>query len=106
VTLSKEMLRRRDSFILETTLAGNGAFVRLREAKLAGYRTLLVYIALRTAELHIERVRLRVAQAATTFLILTSGAGTSVACSALPRRCGWPMRQSFSTIQASDQSAC
>ncbi|MCC6537709.1 MAG: AAA family ATPase [Bryobacterales bacterium] len=62
VTGSKDLLRRRESFILETTLAGNGALARLREAKLAGYRTLLVYLALRTAELHIERVRLRVSQ--------------------------------------------
>ncbi len=62
VARSKALLRRRENFILETTLAGNGALARLHEAKSAGYRTLLVYIALRTAELHIERVRLRVSQ--------------------------------------------
>lgn len=34
----------------------------MRDAKQAGYRTLLIYVALADPELHIERVRLRVSQ--------------------------------------------
>jgi len=58
----KAMLDKRESFTLETTLAGHGAISILREAKRIGYRTVLVYVALGDAELHIERVRLRVSQ--------------------------------------------
>src|SRR5271154_4392590 len=50
------------SFTLETTLAGHGAVGIMRQAKKAGYKTFLVYVALGDPELHIERVRLRVAQ--------------------------------------------
>jgi predicted ABC-type ATPase len=50
------------SFTLETTLAGHGAMGILRQAKSAGYQTVLVYVSLGDPELHIERVRLRVSQ--------------------------------------------
>ena len=50
------------SFTLETTLAGNGALATLRKAKSRGYRTYVCFVALRTPELHIERVRSRVMQ--------------------------------------------
>jgi predicted ABC-type ATPase len=56
------LLDTRLSFTLETTLAGHGAMSIMREAKKAGYKTILVYVALGDPELHIERVRLRVAQ--------------------------------------------
>jgi predicted ABC-type ATPase len=56
------LLADHTSFILETTLAGHGAVGILRQAKRAGYRTLLVYVSLGDPELHIERVRLRVSQ--------------------------------------------
>jgi len=46
----------------ETTLAGHGAMGIMRRAKTAGYQTALVYVSLGDPELHIERVRLRVAQ--------------------------------------------
>jgi len=59
---SRFLVGQRDSFILESTLAGHGAITLMGEAKQAGYRTLLVYVALGDPELHIERVRLRVAQ--------------------------------------------
>jgi predicted ABC-type ATPase len=59
---SRRFLDRRESFVLESTLAGHGALSLLREARKAGYRTLVVYVALGDPELHIERVRLRVAQ--------------------------------------------
>jgi predicted ABC-type ATPase len=58
----RTLLDKRESFTLESTLAGHGALSLMRGAKNAGYRTLLVYVALRDPELHIERVRLRVAQ--------------------------------------------
>ncbi|MEO5923560.1 MAG: AAA family ATPase [Bryobacteraceae bacterium] len=50
------------SFVVESTLAGHGAIAVMRRAKDAGYRTLLVYVALGDPELHVERVRLRVTQ--------------------------------------------
>jgi predicted ABC-type ATPase len=58
----RQLLVGRQSFTLETTLAGHGAISIMREAKSAGYRTFLVYVALGDPELHIERVRLRVSQ--------------------------------------------
>ncbi len=58
----RTLLDSRESFTLESTLAGHGALSLMRGAKNAGYRTLLVYVALGDPELHIERVRLRVAQ--------------------------------------------
>ena len=58
----RTLLKNRESFILESTLAGHGALSLMRAAKRAGYRTLLVYVALGDPELHIERVRLRVSQ--------------------------------------------
>jgi predicted ABC-type ATPase len=50
------------SFTLETTLAGHGAIAIMKEARKAGYRIVLVYVALKDPELHIERVRLRVSR--------------------------------------------
>jgi predicted ABC-type ATPase len=58
----KRLLADQESFVLETTLAGHGALGIVRKAKNAGYQTLLVYVALGDPELHIERVRLRVAR--------------------------------------------
>ena len=62
VLRSRSLLTQRESFILESTLAGHGALSLMREAQKAGYRTLLIYVALGDPELHIERVRLRVSQ--------------------------------------------
>ena len=47
---------------METTLAGHNAISIIREAKNAGYRTFLLYVALNDPEYHIERMRLRVAE--------------------------------------------
>lgn len=58
----RDLIAARSSFILESTLAGNGAISLMRAARLAGYRTQLVYVALGDPHLQIERVRLRVAQ--------------------------------------------
>ena len=58
----RAMLLNRESFTLETTLAGHGAVTVLRAAQQAGYHTFLAYVALTNPELHINRVRLRVAQ--------------------------------------------
>jgi predicted ABC-type ATPase len=58
----KALLADRESFTLETTLAGHGAMGIVRQAKNAAYRTLRVDVSLGDPELHIERVRLRVSQ--------------------------------------------
>jgi predicted ABC-type ATPase len=62
VLLCRSLLAKRDSFIVESTLAGHGAISLLAEAKRAGYRIVVIYVALGDPELQIERVRLRVAQ--------------------------------------------
>ncbi len=62
ILLCRNLLADMQSFTLETTLAGNGALATLREAKSRGYRTYVCFVALRTPELHIERVRSRVMQ--------------------------------------------
>ncbi|PWT99018.1 MAG: hypothetical protein C5B51_27935 [Terriglobia bacterium] len=59
---SKAALSQQFSFVLETTLAGHGAISIIRKAKITGYQTFVVYVALGDPELHIERVRLRVSQ--------------------------------------------
>lgn len=58
----RALVANRESFILESTLAGHGALSLMREAKRVGYRALLIYVSLGDPELHIERVRLRVSQ--------------------------------------------
>lgn len=62
VLKSRTLLHEGQSFVLESTIAGNGALSLMREAKDVGYRTLLIYVALGDPELHIERVRLRASQ--------------------------------------------
>jgi predicted ABC-type ATPase len=58
----RSLLMARESFIVESTLAGNGAISLLRAARRAAYRIVLIYVALGDPDLQIERVRLRVAQ--------------------------------------------
>jgi predicted ABC-type ATPase len=50
----RSLLAIRQNFVLESTLAGHGALSLMRDAKRAGYRALLVYVALGDPELHIE----------------------------------------------------
>lgn len=57
-----ELLDDRADFNFETTLSSNHALSVMRAAKLAGYRVELVYIILRSPELHVARVKQRVAQ--------------------------------------------
>jgi predicted ABC-type ATPase len=59
---ARALLAARESFTLETTLAGHGAITIMKEARKAGFRIVLVYVALKGPELHIERVRLRVSR--------------------------------------------
>jgi predicted ABC-type ATPase len=58
----RALLASHVSFALETTLAGHRAITIMREARKVGYRIVLVYVALKDPELHIERVRLRVSR--------------------------------------------
>ena len=62
IMMCRSLITQRESLIVESTLAGHGAISLMARAKRAGYRTLLVYVALGEPELHIDRVRLRVAQ--------------------------------------------
>jgi predicted ABC-type ATPase len=57
-----DAVRRREDFAVETTLAGRSYIGRITAWKQAGYHVSLVFLALPSVELAIERVRLRVAQ--------------------------------------------
>jgi predicted ABC-type ATPase len=48
------------SFAIETTLAGKATITLIEDAKAAGFRTRLLYIALERPALNVERVRSRV----------------------------------------------
>jgi predicted ABC-type ATPase len=55
-----EMIETRQSFVFETTLASNQSIRLMREAKAAGFKVGLYYVALDSVERNIERVRQRV----------------------------------------------
>lgn len=59
---TREFLRDRKDFALETTLAGNGQLATIREAKALGYWVFLVYVALGNPQRNVRRVGLRVAK--------------------------------------------
>lgn len=59
--LEMSIIERRD-FAFETTLGGNTMTELLEKAATAGIDVHIWYVGLETVELHIERVRLRVAQ--------------------------------------------
>lgn len=106
VVRCRSLLTNRESFIVESTLAGHGALSLMKEAKRVGYRALLIYVALGDPELHIEGVRLRVAQGATTYPTLMYGDGTAGVCSTLLKRCAWLMKQQFWIMPAQSRNAC
>lgn len=57
--LEREFVAKGESFTFETTLAGNGPLSTVRAAKLTGFEIVVVFIALDSVEVHVERVRLR-----------------------------------------------
>lgn len=57
---ARELMAARSGFALESTLSGKGHAGLLRQAKAAGFRIVLHYVAIESAEQAIERVRLRV----------------------------------------------
>lgn len=56
----QQLLNAGDSFVLETTLSGHGAISLMQEAKVAGYFVRLIYIALESSAMQIDRVKSRV----------------------------------------------
>jgi predicted ABC-type ATPase len=56
---ARSFVERRESFAVETTLAGNGQLALLGEAKRAGFEVKVFYIATENADVQVERVRLR-----------------------------------------------
>ena len=62
ILLCRAALSAKHTFVLETTLAGHCAMAVMRDARAAGYRTAIVYVALGNPDLHMERVRLRVSR--------------------------------------------
>ena len=59
----RELVRRKETFALESTLSGRTYLLLLRDAKRLGYRIHLHYLWLPTVALAIARVRERVAEA-------------------------------------------
>src|SRR5207248_2724258 len=60
--LLERAINERLSFAFETTLGGHTIAASLEDALLAGLEVRIWYVALNTPELHIERVRARVAR--------------------------------------------
>jgi predicted ABC-type ATPase len=60
ILLMRRCIAQRRSMSLETTLAGNTIIRRIYDAKLVGYEIWLRFVALKTALLHVDRVRQRV----------------------------------------------
>ena len=58
----RELIDKREGFLVETTLAGQGYFSLIENAKSTGYRFHLIYAALREEDMHVARVRLRVSR--------------------------------------------
>lgn len=56
----EEKLLLRTDFCYETTLSSHQSIRIIKEARLRGYRTQLLFVALANADLHVERVRDRV----------------------------------------------
>jgi predicted ABC-type ATPase len=56
----EDMFSGRHDFVYETTLSSRQSINLLKRAKTEGYHTLLVFIALRSADLHVARVAQRV----------------------------------------------
>jgi predicted ABC-type ATPase len=56
----EQLLERRVSFAVETTLAGIGPIGRMRAAREVGYHLTIYFVALTTPDLCVERVRQRV----------------------------------------------
>ncbi len=90
----QELIGARESFVVESTLAGHGVFSLLADAKRARYRIHLIYVALRDPELHIERVRLRV-----------SLGGNDVPDSAIRRRSARSLANLPKAIRLADEAS-
>jgi len=56
----KDCMAQKESFVVETTLAGQWPLRLMRDAHAAGYRVELVYIMLENAQQSVERVAFRV----------------------------------------------
>jgi predicted ABC-type ATPase len=58
----RDLRERRENFAIETTLASKSLVPFLRECKMMGYETRLIYVALDNPETAIRRVAIRVAK--------------------------------------------
>lgn len=56
----EDVLLRKEDFCYETTLSSHQSIKVIQQARLRGYRTQLIFVALANVELHIQRVRDRV----------------------------------------------
>jgi len=97
----KTVIEAGATFVLETTLAGNGAISLMRQANRRGYRIYLVYVALGHPDLHIERVRLRVALGGHDVPEATFADVTNEVWRKRLTHCAWLMKQLFWITQES-----
>ena len=86
-------LAEKTSFAVETTLAGKRALTFMREAKSAGFQIQLLYVALSSPELHIQRVRLRVSQG-----------GQDVTDQDIRRRCARSLAHAPEAVRLADET--
>lgn len=58
----QRLLEKRQDFVYETTLSSHQSVNLLRQVANAGYRTLVIFVALATPDLHVMRVAQRVSR--------------------------------------------
>lgn len=88
-----ELIEQRQSFNFETTLSSHQAIRLMERAVAAGYRVELVFVVLETIELHILRVRQRVAQG-----------GHNIPVAAIRRRFGIALSRLAAAIRLAEQT--
>ena len=62
LTRTDDLIAARESFVIESTLSGRVLARQLREAAEAGYKIATTFIWINSADLSLERVRLRVSK--------------------------------------------
>lgn len=57
----QQYIRRQQSFIVESTISGRVYLAYLKQAEENGFKTIIIYVALASAEMSAQRVEMRVA---------------------------------------------
>lgn len=77
--MMESLLSKRESFLVETTLAG-GSYIRMmKRAVTLGYKVRLIYVGTESVEINIQRIRQRVLNGGTMFMRRVSAGDSHVA---------------------------